>query len=114
GETPARGAESVAEPVEAADDYGRVTTASIAAYGDTVHTFVERGYYSGAFLPGFRAEPPDVVARPTGLKHVDHMVGNVGWHAMNEWVDFYANVMGFRIYQHFPGKDISPESSAFL
>src|ERR1035441_6353795 len=56
-ETTARGAQGVAEPVEAADDYGRVTTASIAAYGDTVHTFVERGYYSGAFLPGFRPEP---------------------------------------------------------
>ena len=113
-ETTARGAQNVAEPVEAADEYGRVTTASIAAYGDTVHTFVERGHYSGAFLPGFRAEPLDVVARPTGLKHVDHMVGNVGWHAMNEWVDFYANVMGFRLYQHFDDKDISTEYSALM
>jgi 4-hydroxyphenylpyruvate dioxygenase len=113
-ETTARGARSVAGPVETTDAHGRVTTASIATYGDTIHTFVERGHYNGAFLPGFRAEPVDAVARPTGLKHVDHMVGNVGWHAMNEWVDFYAKVMGFQLYQHFDEKDISTEYSALM
>jgi 4-hydroxyphenylpyruvate dioxygenase len=113
-ETTARGGRSVAEPAESADAYGRVTTASIATYGDTVHTFVERGHYNGAFLPGYRAESVDTVARPTGLKHVDHMVGNVGWNAMNEWVDFYANVMGFQLYQHFDDKDISTEYSALM
>jgi 4-hydroxyphenylpyruvate dioxygenase len=113
-ETTARGARSVAEPGEATDEYGRVTTASIATYGDTIHTFVDRGHYNGAFLPGFRAEQKDTVARPTGLKHVDHMVGNVGWHAMNQWVDFYANVMGFQLYQHFDDKDISTEYSALM
>jgi 4-hydroxyphenylpyruvate dioxygenase len=113
-ETTTRGARSVAEPAETADAHGRVTTASIATYGDTVHTFVERGHFDGAFLPGFRAEPADSVARPTGLKHVDHMVGNVGWNAMNEWVDFYAKVMGFQLYQHFDDKDISTEYSALM
>jgi 4-hydroxyphenylpyruvate dioxygenase len=113
-ETTARGARSIAEPMEMTDEYGRVLTSSIAAYGDTIHTFVERGHYNGAFLPGFRAEVADIVARPTGLKHVDHMVGNVGWHAMNEWVDFYAHVMGFQLYQHFDDKDISTEYSALM
>ncbi|MGA7859612.1 MAG: 4-hydroxyphenylpyruvate dioxygenase [Terracidiphilus sp.] len=113
-ETTARGARTVAEPAETSDEYGRVTTASIAAYGDTIHTFVERGHYNGVFLPGFRAEPADTVARPTGMKHVDHMVGNVGWHAMDEWVSFYANVMGFQLYQHFDDKDISTEYSALM
>jgi 4-hydroxyphenylpyruvate dioxygenase len=113
-ETTSRGARCVAAPIETVDEYGRVLTSSIAAYGDTIHTFVERGHYNGAFLPGYRKEPADLVARPTGLKHVDHMVGNVGWHAMNEWVDFYANVMGFRLYQHFDDKDISTEYSALM
>ncbi len=113
-ETTARGARSVAEPSETADEFGRVTTASIAAYGDTIHTFVERGHYNGVFLPGFRLEPADLVARPTGLKHIDHMVGNVGWNAMDEWVEFYANVMGFQLYQHFDDKDISTEYSALM
>jgi 4-hydroxyphenylpyruvate dioxygenase len=113
-ETTQRGARSIAEPREMADEYGRVTTSSIAAYGDTIHTFVERGHYNGSFLPGFVAEPADTVARPTGLKHIDHMVGNVGWHAMDEWVDFYARVMGFQLYQHFDDKDISTEYSALM
>jgi 4-hydroxyphenylpyruvate dioxygenase len=113
-ETTARGARSIAEPTETADEHGRIITSSIAAYGDTIHTFVERGHYNGPFLPGFRAEVEDKVARPTGLKHVDHMVGNVGWHAMDEWVDFYANVMGFQLYQHFDDKDISTEYSALM
>jgi len=113
-ETTTRGARSVAAPIETGDESGRITTSSIAAYGDTVHTFVERSHYNGPFLPGFRAEQADAVARPTGLKHVDHMVGNVGWHAMDEWVDFYANVMGFQLYQHFDDKDISTEYSALM
>jgi 4-hydroxyphenylpyruvate dioxygenase len=113
-ETTTRGARSIFEPTETSDEHGCVVTASIATYGDTIHTFVERGHYDGAFLPGFRTEPSDTVARPTGLKHVDHMVGNVGWHSMNEWVDFYANVMGFRLYQHFDDKDISTEYSALM
>jgi 4-hydroxyphenylpyruvate dioxygenase len=113
-ETTQRGARSVAAPQESADESGRIVTSSIAAYGDTIHTFVERGHYNGTFLPGYRAEPADTVRRPTGLKHVDHMVGNVGWHAMDEWVNFYANVMGFQLYQHFDDKDISTEYSALM
>ena len=113
-ETTSRGARSVAAPEESADEYGRVVTSSIAAYGDTIHTFVERGNYRGPFLPGFRAEKADAGARPTGLKHVDHMVGNVGWHCMDEWVAYYADVMGFQLYQHFDDADISTEYSALM
>ncbi len=80
----------------------------------TPFTFVERGAYKGAFLPGFRAIHHDPVARPVGFQHVDHMVGNVGWHEMNQWVDFYAKVMGFSLYQHFDDKDISTEYSALM
>jgi 4-hydroxyphenylpyruvate dioxygenase len=113
-ETTSRGARSVAAPTETGDEYGRITTSSIAAYGDTIHTFVERHHYNGPFLPGFRGQAQDTVARPTGLKHIDHMVGNVGWHAMDEWVSFYSHVMGFQLYQHFDDKDISTEYSALM
>jgi 4-hydroxyphenylpyruvate dioxygenase len=113
-ETTRRGAHSVQDPVESFDDHGRVTTASIAVYGDTIHTFVDRGHYNGPFLPGFRAVPHDPVARPVGLLHIDHCVGNVGWNAMNQWVDFYSNVMGFGLYQHFDDNDISTEYSALM
>jgi 4-hydroxyphenylpyruvate dioxygenase len=104
----------VQEPTISEDADGRVVTASIAAYGDTLHTFVERKDYRGVFFPGYQATPVDNVARPVGLLHVDHVVGNVGWGAMNEWVDFYARVMGFSLYQHFDDKDISTEYSALM
>ena len=113
-ETTRRGAISVAEPHVLSDAHGRVVLSSIRTYGDTIHTFVERGEYSGPFLPDFRAVENDPVARPVGLLHVDHMVGNVGWHEMDEWVKFYSNVMGFSLYQHFDDKDISTEYSALM
>lgn len=113
-ETTHRGARSVAEPVVLEDEHGTVVLSSIAVYGDTIHTFVERKNYSGPFLPGFRATGHDAVARPVGLLHIDHMVGNVGWHEMDHWVDFYANTMGFSLYQHFDDRDISTEYSALM
>jgi 4-hydroxyphenylpyruvate dioxygenase len=113
-ETTRRGARSVQEPVATSDEHGTVKTASIAIYGDTIHTFVERKNYHGAFLPGYVSKGHDHLARPTGLLHVDHVVGNVGWNEMNRWVDFYATVMGFSLYQHFDDKDISTEYSALM
>ena len=114
-ETTRRGARSVLEPATESDEHGEVRLSAIGAYGDTIHTFVERAGYRGPFLPGFAAvEAEDTVSRPAGLKYVDHMVGNVGWGQMNEWVRFYENVMGFRLYQHFDDKDISTEYSALM
>ncbi|WP_158945092.1 4-hydroxyphenylpyruvate dioxygenase [Granulicella sp. S190] len=113
-ETTSRGARSVQEPTEFKDDHGRIVTSSIAAYGDTIHTFVERTHYTGAFFPGYKAVPHDDIARPVGLLHIDHIVGNVGWNSMNQWVDFYRDVMGFGLYQHFDDNDISTEYSALM
>jgi 4-hydroxyphenylpyruvate dioxygenase len=114
-ETTRRGARGVQEPTTLEDEHGQVRISAIAAYGDTVHTFVERKNYRGAFLPGFRAiEGEDPVARPVGLKYIDHMVGNVGWGQMNAWVGFYREIMGFQLYQHFDDNDISTEYSALM
>ena len=113
-ETTSRGAVSVAEPYVKTDEHGQVVLSSISTYGDTIHTFVERGDYNGPFLPGYVAVDHDTVARPVGLLHIDHMVGNVGWHEMDKWVDFYGRVMGFSLYQHFDDKDISTEYSALM
>jgi 4-hydroxyphenylpyruvate dioxygenase len=113
-ETTKRGAQSVQEPAVDRDEHGEVRTSSIAVYGDTIHTFVERKAYHGTFFPGYVATPNDGLARPAGLLHIDHMVGNVGWGEMNRWVDFYRTVMGFSLYQHFDDNDISTEYSALM
>jgi 4-hydroxyphenylpyruvate dioxygenase len=114
-ETTQRGARPFQKPTRSSDDHGEVCISSIAAYGETLHTFVERRNYHGAFLPGFVAvNGDDPVSRPVGLKYIDHMVANVGWGEMNRWVDFYRDVMGFRLYQHFDDKDISTDYSALM
>jgi 4-hydroxyphenylpyruvate dioxygenase len=114
-ETTQRGARAVLAPTVLQDDCGEVVISAIGIYGDTIHSFIERKNYRGVFLPGFRpVEAEDIVARPVGLRHIDHMVGNVGWGQMNQWVDFYRDVMGFQLYQHFDEKDISTEYSALM
>lgn len=114
-ETTRRGARSAREPETMRDEHGEARIASIFTYGDTIHTFVERKNYRGAFLPGFAPiEGEDAVSRPVGLKHIDHCVGNVELGAMNRWVEFYASVMGFRLFKHFDDKDISTEYSALM
>ena len=114
-ETTERGARDVRKPEVLRDENGEVRVSAIATYGDTIHSFVERRNYQGAFLPGYvGVTAADRVARPVGLKHIDHMVGNVGWGEMNRWVEFYERVMGFRLYQHFDDKDISTEYSALM
>ena len=114
-ETTQRGAKGMREPETLRDEHGEVRISAIATYGDTIHSFVERRNYRGTFLPGFvPVEGTDTVARPAGLKYIDHMVGNVGWGAMDTWVNFYRDVMGFRLYQHFDDKDISTEYSALM
>jgi 4-hydroxyphenylpyruvate dioxygenase len=113
-ETTSRGAVGVRPPEELRDEHGAVRLCSIAAYGDTIHTFVERRNYTGAFLPGYRRVAVDPLARPAGIRYIDHIVGNVGWGEMNKYVDFYRDVMGFGLYQHFDDKDISTEYSALM
>lgn len=113
-ETTKRGAVPDREPWTMEDAHGRVRLASIRIYGDTIHTFVERREYRGAFLPGYETVGEDRIARPVGLQHVDHMVGNVGWGEMEKWVHFYEHVMGFRMFKHFDDSDISTEYSALM
>ncbi len=113
-ETMQRGATSYLEPTVEHDDLGEVVRSGIHTYGDTVHIFVERKNYNGVFLPGY--EPWTSIYNPgdTGLKFIDHMVGNVGWHQMNVWAKFYNEVMGFANLISFDDKDISTEYTALM
>ncbi len=110
-----KGATSYMEPKTEEDKDGTVVRSGIYTYGETVHIFVERNNYNGTFLPGYRKwETPDYNPSSTGLKFVDHMVGNVGWNRMNKWVDFYANVLGFTQILSFDDKDISTDFTALM
>ncbi|WP_323757783.1 4-hydroxyphenylpyruvate dioxygenase [Roseivirga sp.] len=113
-ETTSRGAESFMKPEKTEDEYGYVVRSGIHTYGETIHIFVERSNYKGVFMPGFKAWKTDFNPAPTGLKYIDHMVGNVGWGEMNKWCEFYAKVMGFAQLVSFDDKDISTEYTALM
>ncbi|HMM79779.1 MAG TPA: 4-hydroxyphenylpyruvate dioxygenase [Pyrinomonadaceae bacterium] len=138
-----RGARPVVEPRDLADDNGSVRHAAIGTYGDTIHSLISYSdgrksgsngngtenhpvadaatpllrkdgsyLYSGPFLPGFIEHK--VEGDATGIMLVDHIVGNVELGKMNEWCDFYRDVMGFHRYITFDDKDISTEYSALM
>jgi 4-hydroxyphenylpyruvate dioxygenase len=109
-----RGAQGIIEPHEISDDTGAVKLATIAAYGDTLHTFVERSGYEGAFLPGFVPEQVAPHAGDVGLLAIDHIVGNVELGQMETWVKFYEDVFGMTEMLHFSDEDISTEYSALM
>ncbi len=115
----AAGATIVTEPHELSDGDGSVRLATLATYGQTVHTLVERRNYSGAFLPGFVAAGPLFHGKPADhpkryFQAVDHCVGNVELGQMDVWVSFYNRVMGFTNMKEFVGDDIATEYSALM
>ncbi len=117
-ETTARGAVGVRPPTALEDEHGVYEVATIRAYGDTTHSFVNRDRYRGVFAPGYEPLDPDRYQphtfRPAGLAAIDHVVGNVEEGRMNEWVRFYENVLGFSQLISFDDKDISTEYSALM
>ena len=110
-----RGAVGAIAPTEEKDGRGIFRYSAIQAYGDTLIKFVERSDYAGIFAPGFE---PRHQAQPNrqgmGLKTIDHVVGNVELGAMDRWVKYFAETMGFSLLVHFDDKAISTEYSALM
>ena len=110
-----RGARGVAEPHRVEDAHGSVELATIATYGDVVHTFVDRNDYAGPYLPGYvEQSTPGPAPEPVGLLALDHCVGNVELGRMDHWVEWYERVLGFTEMLHFSDEDISTEYSALM
>ncbi len=121
------GAESAYEPYSVSDDRGTVVFSGIKAMGRLVHSFVSRtGDYAlkkvkeaGNFLPHFQPTPEMAINaynrnNPVGLFYVDHCVANVEQGKMDTWVQWYEDVLGFKLFKHFDDKDISTEFSALM
>ena len=104
-----RGARPVAEPQASADDHGRVVTAKVGAFGDTVHTLVQRDGYGGPFLPGYLPARPSPVPLDTHLENIDHLAICVERDTLEEWVEFYKRVFDFHQSHQ---EDVGTEYSA--
>ena len=113
-----QGARVVQEPTDLSDEHGTVRVASIAAYGDTVHSLVDRSRYDGVYLPGYVERTSGYVKRDGSPKRLfqalDHVVGNVELGHMEEWVGLYNKVMGFVNMAEFIGDDIATDYSALM
>nr|AKA59487.1 4-hydroxyphenylpyruvate dioxygenase [uncultured bacterium AZ_379] len=90
-----QGARPVREPVRLEDEHGEVRVATIAAFGDTLHSFVERDQYRGAFLPNYAARPP-LRRRKRRFTGFDHFAVALPAGSLDGWVDFYQRVFGFQ------------------
>ncbi len=121
------GAESAYEPYTRSDEKGSVTLAGIKTYGRAIHSFVSRtGDYDiehlqkgGLLAPAFKRMEGFALndyneKNPCGLEFVDHCVGNVELGKMDHWVEWYENVLEFKLFKHFDDKDISTEYSALM
>lgn len=115
-ETTERGATGAMEPARDEDDKGVLRYSAIRAYGDTIIKFVDRSAYRGAFAPGYEADDSTAEGSGSGvgLAGVDHIVGNVELGAMNRWVAFFAEAMGFSQLLHYDERDVSTDYSALM
>jgi 4-hydroxyphenylpyruvate dioxygenase len=125
-ESTKRGATGAIPPTKAEDEHGVLSYSAIHAYGDTLIKFVDRSNYRGVFAPGYEVRNGAAEGgvgtgagangryKGLGLAHIDHMVGNVELGAMDRWVKFFADTMGFSQLQHFDDRDISTEYSALM
>jgi 4-hydroxyphenylpyruvate dioxygenase len=95
--------------------HGVIRHAAIGAYGDTVHTFLDRSGYRGLFAPQFVDSPlASPTGPPVGLGAIDHVVGNVERGSLDWWVRYYETVLGLDELLHFSDEQISTEYSALM
>jgi 4-hydroxyphenylpyruvate dioxygenase len=111
-ETVAKGATGVAAPRVLDDANGSITTASIATFGDTIHSFINRENYTGVFLPGYEPIEHDRICRPAALQFIDHVVGNVEWDQMDTWVNYYERIFGFHRFWSVDDQQMHTDYSA--
>src|SRR5262249_3332017 len=107
----------VREPWSEADADGELDLAQVAAYGDTVHTFVNRARYRSSRLePGYSNEslPNPQVGPPVGLRSIDHVVGNVERGRLDDWVACCRDALGFTQLLPFDESQIRTEYSALI
>lgn len=97
-----------ANVVRPATSAGDTVHGAIAAYGDTIHSFVERRQH-GVFAPGYQNVPGGIEDRDINFAMIDHVVANV--EHMEEWVKYYSDVFGFDLFMHF---DINTGRSALM
>jgi 4-hydroxyphenylpyruvate dioxygenase len=108
-ETVRRGARPVMEPTFFDHEEGRFEKATVAAYGDTVHSFVHREGVDKRFFPGYQSFKNPAPVKSTGLTAFDPLAACVEPNSLRNWFDFYIDVFDFH---HSHQEDIVTENTA--
>jgi 4-hydroxyphenylpyruvate dioxygenase len=87
-----------ANVVRPLDEHDQFIGGSIAAYGDTIHTFIERKPHT-QFAPGYEPLPGSFDEGDINFAMIDHVVVNV--EHMEPWVKYYEDIFGFDLFMHF-------------
>ncbi len=98
------------------DQDGYIVEAAMKIYDDTELVFINRDNYRGLFRPGY-GEPVQKMKLSfdsTGLRTIDHIVGNVRTNEMNLWARYFNRTMDFETFIDFGPGDISTKYSALL
>jgi 4-hydroxyphenylpyruvate dioxygenase len=103
------GARAIMKPTVIEGLGGSITKATIAAFGDTVHSFIQRNGHDSSFFPNFQAIENPTLTIPTGLMAIDHVAVSVEADQLNDLVAFYNRVLNFR---HSFSEDIVTNYSA--
>ena len=70
-ETMSRGAKEHTPPFTLKDESGEVKISAIHTYGETIHRFVERKKYKGAFMPGYKPAQSIYKSTPVGFEVIE-------------------------------------------
>lgn len=106
------GATAVSEPATITGPNGRMRKATIAIYGDTVHTLINREHIDSAFLVGYQPVDFPWDAPSTNITAVDHVAVCVEKGDMERWVNFYVEVLGFQtLHEEMIETDLSAMNS---
>jgi 4-hydroxyphenylpyruvate dioxygenase len=104
-----RGARPLMQPTVSDENGVRTVKATVAAYGDTVHSFIEHHGSNGLLPPGYQPIEHPTQVKSIGLSAIDHIAVCVEPGALKRWFDFYIEVFDFR---HSHQEDIVTENTA--
>lgn len=112
-----KGTTSVREPWTESDENGTITLATVRTYGDTTHTFIERGGWKGEnFLPGYKLlDTPDPILAllpEIELHFIDHVVGNQPDTEMESTAAWYEQMLQFHRFWSIDDEQIHTEFSS--
>lgn len=92
------GATSILEPIEFYDSNTKILKATIATFGNTVHSFIERENSSSYELPFYRPLNYSPNKNLVGLDRLDHVAIAMETGKLETWRKFYEEVLGFYVF----------------